>query len=136
MSVPKSSEAVTRGVRVTATPFFLPQESSPEERQFVFGYRIRLLNEGDRTVQLLSRHWIIIDADGEQEEVRGAGVVGKTPVLEPGQSFEYQSFCPLRTYWGTMEGTYRMRFEDGEQFDIAVGRFHLAAPEAKLADRR
>jgi ApaG protein len=125
MSTPKPSSTVTRGIRVAAAGYYIPEESSPEDRQYVFGYRIVISNEGQETVRLLSRHWIIIDGNGEQEEVRGAGVVGKTPLLGPGQEFQYQSFCPLRTSWGTMEGTYQMRREDGEAFDAAIGRFWL-----------
>ena len=105
--------------------FYLPDESTPEDKQYVFGYRVQVRNESERTVQLLTRHWIIIDADGEQEDVRGDGVVGKTPVLRPGDSFEYQSFCPLSTRWGTMEGSYHMRQDDGDEFDVSIGRFWL-----------
>ena len=94
-------------------------------QKFVFGYRITIRNEGDSTVQLLSRHWHIIDADGEQHEVRGEGVIGHTPVLEPGQEFEYTSFCPLETEWGTMEGEYQMMRDDGWMFEAKIGRFIL-----------
>ncbi|MFN7021196.1 MAG: Co2+/Mg2+ efflux protein ApaG [Phycisphaerales bacterium] len=110
------SEATTAGVRVKVTPTYLADRSDPEgvredfgSARFVFGYRIRITNESDRTVQLLSRHWIIVDADGHRSDVNGEGVVGQQPVLAPGQSFEYSSICPLPTPWGTMEGTYRFR---------------------------
>jgi ApaG protein len=122
-------DAVTAGVRVSATPFFLADESAPDEGRYVFGYRIVIANEGDATVQLLSRHWLIIDAEGNREDVRGPGVVGQTPVLKPGQSFEYTSRCPLETPWGTMEGSYRMRRDDGELFEAKVARFYLRQTE-------
>ena len=125
MAAPPRSDAVTRGVRVVVGAFYIPEESTPEDKQYVFGYRVLIRNESERTVQLLTRHWIIIDADGEQEDVRGDGVVGKTPVLRPGDTFEYQSFCPLSTPWGTMEGSYHMRQDDGDEFDVAIGRFWL-----------
>mgnify|MGYP002527794614 CR=1 FL=1 len=95
-------------------------------QRFHFGYRIRFDNEGEKTVQLLSRHWVIVDAQGRREEVRGAGVVGEQPTLEPGESYEYTSGCPLKTEWGTMEGTYLFRVDDEDQFEVNVGRFFLA----------
>ncbi len=125
MAQPALSDVTTEGVRVGATAFYLPQESDPSEERFVWGYRIVILNQGKQKVQLISRHWVIIDADGKREEVRGAGVVGETPILEPGQGFKYVSGCPLRTPWGTMEGSYQMRREDGTMFDAEIGRFYL-----------
>lgn len=136
------SEALTRGVRVQVTPSFLADRSDPRgERsrsgdtssgRFVFGYRIRITNESQAPVQLLSRHWIIVDADGERSEVKGDGVVGQQPVLAPGQSFEYSSICPLATPWGTMEGSYRFREalgpgNHGEEFSVAIARFFLVS---------
>ena len=88
-------EAVTRGIRVRVTPQYLEEESAPDERRYFWAYTIDISNEGSETVQLRSRHWRITDADGRTEEVRGPGVVGKTPVLEPGTSFRYTSGCPL-----------------------------------------
>jgi len=124
------SDTTTQGVRVGAAAFFLPDQSDAAENKYLFSYTIVIANQGDSPVQLVSRHWIIIDGNGEHEEVRGPGVVGETPRLEPGQAFKYQSFCPLPTPWGTMEGTYRMRRDDGETFDAHVGRFYLRmAPE-------
>ena len=128
MPTPQMSDTTTDGVRVGATAFFLPEQSEPEERKFLFGYTIVIANEGSAPVQLVSRHWLIIDAEGRREEVRGPGVVGETPRLEPGQAFKYQSFCPLRTPWGTMEGTYQMRRDDGTTFDAEIGRFYLKLP--------
>ena len=125
MATPEMSEQVTQGVRVGASAFYLPQESDPDEDRYAFGYTIVISNEGNRPAKLLSRHWVIIDANGHREEVNGPGVVGETPRLEPGQAFKYQSFCPLRTPWGTMEGTYQMKRDDGSTFDASIGRFYL-----------
>jgi len=121
------SEAVTRHIRVHVETDYLPARSNPLQNQWAFLYTIRLSNEGRETVQLLSRHWIITDALGEVEEVRGPGVVGKQPVLEPGESFEYSSWCPLKTSTGVMRGSYRMVSEHGHQFDIEIAPFSLKA---------
>lgn len=134
------SETVTSGVRIRALPMYLASESDPESKRFVFGYRIRITNESEQTVKLLSRYWRIVDADGAEHEVRGDGVVGQQPELGPGESFEYASYCPLQTSWGTMEGSYTMVhvFEGvkparGAPFQVAIARFFLisetAAPE-------
>lgn len=120
------SEKVTQQIRVRVIPSYIPENSRPEEDHYFFSYNIRITNEGNDTVQLLSRHWIIINAEGVTEEVRGEGVVGKTPVLYSGDSFEYVSFCPLNTPWGTMEGTYYFINMNGETFDVAIERFILA----------
>jgi ApaG protein len=134
---PFGSDTLTRGVRVRVTPSFLPEQSSPEHGKYLFGYRITISNEGEpsitvpRRVQLLSRHWIIIDADGDRHEVKGPGVVGETPIIEPGDSHTYSSFCPLETPWGTMEGTYQMRDDSGEEFDAVIGRFVLTTDSAR-----
>jgi ApaG protein len=120
------SDEVTQGVRVRAAACYLEEESDPSMRQFLYVYRIRFDNEGKETVQLLSRHWIIVDAQGRREEVRGDGVVGEQPTLGPGESFEYTSGCPLKTEWGTMEGSYLFRNDNDEQFEVSVGRFFLA----------
>ncbi|MCC6580259.1 MAG: Co2+/Mg2+ efflux protein ApaG [Phycisphaeraceae bacterium] len=119
------SDVTTSGIRVGATAFYLPSESSPVDQKYVFGYRIVILNEGELPAQLVSRHWIIIDGDGKRREVQGPGVVGQTPRLEPGQAFKYTSFAVLPTDWGTMEGQYQMRHDDGNAFDVAIGRFWL-----------
>ena len=128
MPTPEMSDTTTNGVRVGATAYYLPEESDPDENKYLFGYTIVVANQGDAPVRLVSRHWVIIDGKGHREEVQGAGVVGKTPRLEPGQAFKYQSFCPLSTPWGTMEGTYQMERDDGETFDANIGRFYLAVP--------
>jgi ApaG protein len=127
------SEAVTRGIRVAVHPRFIPEQSGavPGEswrgRHYVFAYTIRISNEGRQTVRLLERRWRIVDADGDEREVRGEGVVGQQPVLEPGRSFEYSSFCPLATPWGTMEGEYLMEDDKGDRFDVRIARFYLVA---------
>jgi ApaG protein len=118
----------TRGVRVTVRSRYVPEQSAPERDHWLFAYTVRITNEGDTTVQLVSRHWIITDAEGHVEEVRGPGVVGEQPTLAPGESFEYTSACPLGTPFGTMHGTYRMVTVDGDQFDAAIAPFTLAEP--------
>jgi ApaG protein len=123
-----SSEAVTRGVRVQVESRFV--ESDPERGGWLFAYRVRITNEGGDTVQLISRHWIITDANGETEEVQGPGVVGAQPVLAPGESFEYTSACPLRTSFGTMHGTYQMVTDTGDGFDAEIAAFALSTPYA------
>jgi ApaG protein len=123
------SEAVTRGVRVRVKSTYVEERSSPPQ-QFFFAYQVSIANEGDETVQLVSRHWIITDGDGRQEHVQGPGVVGEQPVLAPGESFEYTSFCPLRTPIGSMHGTYQMVLPGGGQFDAEIAPFSLAVPTA------
>jgi ApaG protein len=122
------SEAVTRGIRVSVRARFSEQNSDPQARQWVFLYTITIRNEGGERVQLLSRHWIITDANGEIEEVKGPGVVGKQPVLEPGQGFEYTSACPLKTPFGSMHGTYQMLGPANEPFDVQIAGFALRMP--------
>jgi len=128
MNQPGNSEAVTEGIRVEVYPEFIPEQSSPEEGKYVFAYRVVITNESDKWAKLLSRHWIIINADGDREDVDGPGVVGYTPELEPGESFEYTSFCPLNTNWGTMEGSFKMILKNGETFDALIARFYLFDP--------
>lgn len=123
----RGSQAETRGVRVVVHPEFIPEQSDPKARQFLFSYRIRITNANPAPAKLLSRHWVIVDAHGEREEVRGPGVVGQQPRLDPGQTFEYSSFCQLRTAWGTMEGDYQFQRDDGSIFDVAVARFYLVS---------
>lgn len=125
---PLGSVSLDHGVRVGVSPWFIDEHSDPAERRYVFGYRITITNEGDRWAKLLSRRWTIVDATGQREEVGGEGVVGQQPELSPGQSFEYASFCPLPTPWGTMEGIYTMQRDDGTRFDVNIGRFYLVAP--------
>jgi ApaG protein len=128
MSNQGNSETTTEGIRVEVYPEFIPEQSIPSESKFVFAYKVVITNEGDTKAKLLSRRWIIINSDGDREDVEGPGVVGYTPELEPGESFEYTSFCPLNTNWGTMEGAFRMVRDSGEQFDAAIARFYLFDP--------
>jgi ApaG protein len=109
---------------------FLPERSAPRQAKFFFAYHITISNTGDETAQLVSRHWIITNADGEAQEVKGPGVVGAQPVLEPGMAFEYTSFCELATSVGTMHGTYTMVKPDGETFEARIAPFTLAVPNA------
>jgi ApaG protein len=124
------SEAVTRGIRVVVRSEFVPERSRPLEGHWFFSYTIRITNEGSETAQLMSRHWVITDATGAVQEVRGPGVVGQQPVLGPGESFEYKSACPLTTAFGTMQGTYRMVTKDGTAFDVEIPSFSLSEPFA------
>lgn len=124
------SDTTTQGIRIQVKAMYVPENSRPREHHFFFAYRIRISNEGDQTAQLLSRHWIITDADGHVEEVRGPGVVGETPMLGPGTTFEYTSYCPLKTAVGTMQGSYTMVRPDGETFDAEIRPFTLAVPHA------
>jgi len=125
-----SSEALTQGIRVSVESRYAPEYSHPERNQWFFLYTIQITNEGEEEVQLLSRHWIIRDATGKVEEVRGPGVVGESPVLEPGASFQYTSGCPLATPFGSMEGAYEMVTARGERFDARIARFSLREPGA------
>lgn len=140
------SDVVTHGVRVVAAAEYAPRESDPDKPLHMFVYRVRITNEGDETVRLESRHWVIVDGNGERRDVRGPGVVGEYPSLAPGQSFQYESRCPLTTSWGTMEGSYRFVLlsaadgpvaatagapgaaapNSGGAFEVEVGRFFLA----------
>jgi ApaG protein len=126
----RTSDTTTDGIRVQVRSMYLAERSSPREGQFFFAYQITISNVGDETAQLLSRHWIITDAEGEVQEVRGDGVVGAQPVLEPGQRFEYTSYCPLKTNVGTMHGTYTMVRPGGGTFDARIAPFTLAVPNA------
>jgi ApaG protein len=124
------SDTTTRGVRVVVRSEYVPERSSPADAQYFFAYRIRISNAGEDTVQLLSRHWVITDGAGQVEHVRGPGVVGEQPVLEPGESFEYTSFCPLTTPIGSMHGSYQMVTAGGSTFDAEIAPFSLAVPSA------
>jgi ApaG protein len=128
ITLPKMSEAVTRNIRVRVEAEYDPGRSQAPQNQWFFLYTVRLTNEGRERVQLLSRHWIITDAMGDVKEVRGAGVIGKQPVLGPGESFEYTSGCPLATPSGSMRGTYQMVTERQEHFDLEIPQFTLTAP--------
>jgi ApaG protein len=124
------SDTTTNGIRVQVSTQFLPDRSSPKEEQYVFAYHITITNVGTDTAQLISRHWIITNADGETEEVQGPGVVGEQPLLKPGEHFEYTSFSALKTNVGTMHGSYTMVTPDGEAFQARIAPFTLAVPFA------
>ena len=123
-------EAMTRGIVVRVNPLFVEEQSTPEEAYFFWAYTVEIENRGAETVQLESRHWQITDGMGRLQEVRGPGVVGKTPVLEPGATFSYTSGCPLETPSGIMVGTYQMVNADGEFFNIDIPAFSLDSPYA------
>lgn len=120
--------AVTRDIEVQVEPFYLPDRSDPADSRYVWAYRITLANNSDAFVKLLSRYWRITDGRGKVEEVRGPGVVGEQPELNPGDSYQYTSGCPLTTPSGIMVGHYTMRRGDGEVFDIAIPAFSLDIP--------
>ena len=122
--------AITRAIRVTVTPRYLPQESEPDDDRYVFAYTVEIVNEGQETVRLIARHWRITDARGRTEEVRGPGVVGEQPTLGPGQSFTYTSGAPIGTPSGIMVGDYHMMTEAGQPFDVAIPAFALESPHA------
>jgi ApaG protein len=124
------STAVTDGIEISVQSAFRPDRSAPAQERFLYSYTVRIRNGGTRAARLLSRHWIITDARGEREEVTGEGVVGQQPHLEPGQSFEYSSFCVLRTPLGQMRGSYTMTRDDGTKFQADIAPFALAVPAA------
>jgi ApaG protein len=125
--------AVTRDISVTVTSRFVAEESAPEQDRYFFAYSVEITNGGPERVQLRSRYWRIVDGRGGTQEVRGAGVVGQQPTLEPGETFSYTSGCPLSTPDGTMEGRYTMVTEAGETFHAAIPAFSLDSPHAKRA---
>ena len=155
------SDCITRGIRVMVVPEFLREQSDAEAGRYLFAYRVRITNQSDLIVQVMRRHWIIVDADGDRREVEGDGVVGRQPILEPGATFEYASYCPLSTKWGTMEGSFLLGVLDGQgisidpeivddgatsdgnvgtppipsELRVRVGRFFLIAPEVVAAPR-
>ena len=124
-------KAVTRGISVTVMPRFVPEESSPDDGRYFFAYAVEIINLGLERVQLRSRYWKIVDGRGRVQEVRGSGVVGKQPVLGPGESFSYPSGCPLPTPDGTMAGHYTMVTAGGETFEAEIPAFSLDSPHAK-----
>lgn len=115
-------------VEIKTVSRFLPEQSDLSANRYVFAYHITISNRGEQTVQLLTRHWIITDAEDKVQEVRGEGVIGQQPVLRPGESFEYTSGCSIATPVGTMKGSYFMQADDGRQFDAPIAEFTLAMP--------
>tara|TARA_B100000073_G_scaffold28860_1_gene22038 strand:+ start:553 stop:924 length:372 start_codon:yes stop_codon:yes gene_type:complete len=116
-------------IKIQARPEFLPERSQPDKSYYFFSYNIKIINNSEIGVKLLSRYWHIKDGKGQTEDVHGPGVVGKTPSIKPKGVFEYTSFCPLQTPIGFMEGSYRMISENGKQFDVDIPRFKLIAPQ-------
>jgi ApaG protein len=123
-----TSDAITRGIAVHVEAELDPGRSRPQDDEWFFLYTVTIRNLGVLTVQLVSRHWVITDAQGRQEEVRGPGVVGEQPVLAPGDEFQYTSGCPLTTAFGTMQGSYRMVTENGDSFEAEIAPFTLSEP--------
>lgn len=124
------SSTTTEGIRITVKPAYWPERSQPESGHYAFMYTVEIFNAGQLPAQLKSRHWVITDANGRVEEVRGEGVVGKQPRLGPGERFEYTSWAMLRTPFGAMRGTYAMQRPDGEEFEARIGEFALTQPHA------
>lgn len=120
---------VTDNIQVTVLPEFQPDRSDPDTRRYFWAYTVEIANMSDHTVQLVSRHWIITDGEGRTEEVKGLGVVGEQPLLNPGESFRYTSGCPLTTPSGVMVGSYRMVDEAGQAFEVAIPAFSLDSPQ-------
>ena len=124
------SDVTTREIRVEAESFYIPERSRPDQDYYFFKYEVTISNLGSQTAQLVSRKWIITDAEGREETVQGPGVVGEQPVLKPGDSFQYTSFCPLHTPVGFMHGEYRMITDNEEEFEARIAPFTLAVPTA------
>lgn len=123
-----SSNSTTDGIKITVRAVYVPEQSSPRMHRYVFAYTVNIANEGPAPAQLKSRHWVITDAEGRIEEVRGPGVVGQQPLLNPGDQFEYTSGCVLTTPRGEMRGTYQMHRPDGSAFDATIAPFDLILP--------
>jgi ApaG protein len=128
MSGPAAGESPPRQIHIEVTTNYLAEQSEPSENRFVFSYTITIRNEGTVGAQLVARHWVITDANGRTQEVRGEGVVGEQPRLKPGQGFRYSSYAVLETPVGAMQGSYQMLAEDGERFDAPIAPFRLAMP--------
>jgi ApaG protein len=124
------SSTVTNDVAIRVDPVYRADHSDPLAGRYVFAYSIRIANESDNPVTLISRQWVIVDADANRHDVEGEGVVGRQPTIQPGESFEYSSHCPLNTPWGTMEGHFRFLAHDATHFDAAIARFYLVSDES------
>lgn len=124
-------DLTTRGIHVQVEPFYLEDQSTPEKGHFVWAYRVKIENRGSEKVQLVNRYWKITDAQGRVKEVRGPGVVGEQPVLEPGDSFEYTSGTPLSTPSGIMVGSYEMITDRGDSFPVGIPAFSLDSPHER-----
>lgn len=125
-----STQHTADGIRISVKPAYWPERSVPDAGQFAFMYTVEIANVGTEAAQLRSRHWVITDADGRVEEVRGEGVIGRQPVIHPGEHFQYTSWAMLRTPFGTMRGEYSMRRPAGAQFEAKIAEFALTQPHA------
>ena len=121
-------EATTHDIKIEVQPAYVREQSNPVQSHYFFSYRVKIINQSSKKVQLLSRHWVITDAFGQVEEVVGPGVIGQQPTLEPGHSFEYSSFCPLSTPTGSMQGSYTMVDQKGHQIEVKIPLFVLTEP--------
>lgn len=130
MNTSTNRPTTTRGIQIQVRSEYVAARSSPRESSYFFQYHVRIANVGEETAQLISREWIITNADGDVERVKGPGVVGEQPVLPPGSSFDYTSFCELKTAVGSMHGSYQMVTADGDRFDAIIAPFTLAMPNA------
>jgi ApaG protein len=124
------SEAVTQDIRVSVECRYAPERSQPAHDLWFFVYTVTIANESTEAIQLLTRRWIITDATGRVEEVRGPGVVGEQPVIEPGEAYRYTSGCPLPTPFGSMEGSYQLSTRSGARLEAEIARFELREPGA------
>ncbi len=120
------SNTTTQDIQIEVETQYILEQSKPEQNHYFFAYHIIITNHGKESVQLISRHWVITDENGQVEEVKGPGVVGEQPLIEPGESYEYTSFCPFKTPSGSMHGSYQMLTSEGETFDAKIPLFHLA----------
>lgn len=116
-------------ISVEVEPAYIEEQSNPDMEQYVFSYTVTIINDGKMPARLLTRHWVITDADGEIQEVRGDGVVGEQPYLKPGEGFQYTSGTLMKTPVGSMQGSYQMRADDGNEFDAPIPEFYLVAPK-------
>lgn len=123
--------ASTRDIEVSVEPYYLVEQSDPEDSRYVWGYKVVITNHSDRSIRLVSRYWNITDQNGQVDEVSGPGVVGEQPRLSPGESYEYTSGCPLDTPSGMMFGHYEMVTDEGESFDVAIPAFSLDTPDLR-----
>jgi ApaG protein len=123
--------ATTKSIEVTVEPNYMPDRSDPSERRFFWSYTVEIANNGPSAVQIIGRHWVITDQNGKREDVRGVGIVGEQPVIEPGSSFTYTSGCPLATPSGVMVGTYQAVDNDGSVFAVEIPAFSLDVPGAR-----
>ncbi len=126
------SDTTTKGVRIQIKSVFVPERSSEDDDYYFFAYRVRISNVGEEMVQLVSRHWVITDGNGDTEEVEGAGIIGATPWLPPSAAFEYTSYCPLSTPSGMMHGSLLCSRDDGSEFTVEVPPFDLLSAEVLL----